>query len=847
MTDRRWVLPLDDPHATLAVVGGKGASLARLAAAGLPVPAGFHVTTDAYRAVVAAHGLAAPIAAAVAGQDPERAARTIQPLVAAAAVPEDIAAAIRSAYAALGEDVVVAVRSSATAEDLPGSSFAGQQDTFLGRSGADAVVDAVRQCWASLWNARAIAYRQQAGVAHDGVALAVVVQALVRADSAGVLFTADPVTGKRDEVVVNAAWGLGDTVVGGRVSPDVFVVDRHSRRITSRQVGDKAVMAVPTSDGTRDVPVPADRRGVASLTDAQVLELAALGEEVERLQGRPVDIEWATEDGRLRLLQARPITHLSDPLTEVWNDTLAGDFLWTCGNLGEAIPSVMTPATWSLVQIFMSEAMSLPGLGGYRLCGSIGGRFYLNLSIVMAVTSAVGLSWSRTPGHRTGLRPDPRRRRGAADAAGSRGDDPGGPDLRGAVPAPGRPYRRQLPALLAAAPRRAAATRALITGAGTTADLRDLWAREVEPLLRDTSRMLAAGSRSNGAGLVRIRPRLVRLLGPGHDDDVEALLSGLHTDGAHLASLGPLLGLAAVRSGEMDRDTYARTWGHRCPDEFEISVPRPAEDPGWLDAQLATPLPADRDPARLLLRQAEARRVAWRRLVAQHPWRARAVRRALRHAADAARAREAARSEVVRAFGVLRAFVLRAGELTGLGEDSFFLTIEEVLALLDGDRSAVGAVATRRRTYEHYRTLGPYPVLIRGSFDPERWTADRARRDDAADDVVTGFPGAGGVVEGVVRVLTDTDEAQALEPGEILVTTVTNVGWTPLFPRAAAVVTDVGAPLSHAAIVARELGIPAVVGCGNATTALRTGDRVRVDGRAGTVTRLAPAPARTAP
>ncbi|WP_345409629.1 PEP-utilizing enzyme [Nonomuraea salmonea] len=193
---------------------------------------------------------------------------------------------------------------------------------------------------------------------------------------------------------------------------------------------------------------------------------------------------------------------------------------------------------------------------------------------------------------------------------------------------------------------------------------------------------------------------------------------------------------------------------------------------------------------------------------------------------------------------MLRAFAVRAGELTGAGDDAFFLHLDELLRLLRGDRSVLEKVPARRATYERYAALPPYPVLIVGAFDPVRWAADPARRADLYDargpaapvsDTVTGFPGAPGVVEGVARVLAGPEDGDRLKPGEILVTTLTNVGWTPMFPRAAAVVTDMGAPLSHASIVARELGIPAVVGTGNATMRLRDGDRIRVDGERGTV------------
>jgi phosphohistidine swiveling domain-containing protein len=228
------------------------------------------------------------------------------------------------------------------------------------------------------------------------------------------------------------------------------------------------------------------------------------------------------------------------------------------------------------------------------------------------------------------------------------------------------------------------------------------------------------------------------------------------------------------------------------------------------------------------------------------------VRRQIDRWATVAHEREAARSEVIRAFWVLRALALCAGTITGLGQDIFFLSLGEILALLHGDRSSLAFVPSRRAAYERYCALPSYPVLIRGQFDPFKWSADPHRRSDLADasstlplpagEKITGFTGARGVVEGRARVLRSAEEGDQLQAGEVLVTTVTNVGWTPLFPRAAAVVTDIGAPLSHAAIVARELGIPAVVGCGNATMRLHSGDRVRVDGGRGTVEILRAAP-----
>ncbi|MFD7660153.1 PEP/pyruvate-binding domain-containing protein [Actinosynnema sp. NPDC059797] len=779
------VLPLADPAADLDTVGGKGASLARHAAAGLPVPAGFHLTTHAYRRFTADLDLpgllrhedpAGAIAAAFAGHE----------------VPADVADAVRAAL----PPGPLAVRSSATAEDLPDLSFAGQHDTFLDVAGED-VLDAVRRCWASLWTARAIEYRARNGV--TDAALAVVVQRMVPAEVSGVLFTANPVTGSRAETVVNAAPGLGEALVGGSVTPEQHVV----------------------VDGEV-------RLGGDLLPESRVRELAALGARVQDLHGVPVDVEWALCDGRVAVLQARPIT----ALPEVWNDSLRGDHLWTCANLREAVPSVMTPATWSFAQ-----ALAQPPIGGHPTSGNIGGRFYLNLSAALGVASALGLGrvarrvseqvFGRIPPE-VEVPPLPLPRLAVLRAA-----------IRAGLvfARQGREFRARVDDLLAAAPATAERLTAAFRAAGTPAELRALWDSDVDELLHVHAKVYDTGARNGPRSGTKVRRKLVALVG---EDDATTLLTGAHGTGSELASLGPVLGLARLRRGEITREDYAREHGHRFADEFEVSAPRPSEDPTWLDRQLAGP---DVDPEELLARQAEARDAAWARLHAANPRKAARLRQQVDRLAELARERERARSEFARAFAMLRAFLVRAGEVTGHGDDVFFLSIGETLRVLDGDTAPLARVPARRAAYERYRALPPYPTLIRGPFDPEAWAADPNRRLDVFAPVVvaaptggiSGFPGAAGVVEGVARVILDVADGDALAPGEVLVTTVTNIGWTPLFPRAAAVVTDVGAPLSHAAIVARELGIPAVVGCGDATVRIRTGDRVRVDGGRGAV------------
>jgi rifampicin phosphotransferase len=342
------------------------------------------------------------------------------------------------------------------------------------------------------------------------------------------------------------------------------------------------------------------------------------------------------------------------------------------------------------------------------------------------------------------------------------------------------------------------------------------------------------------------RKRLQDMVGPA---GANAVISGLGGSAGALASMGLIDGLDALDAGTIDEETFNQRYGHRGPHEFEISLPRSGEDPAWLARERASRRPevhAELEATKT--RQAQIRQLAWNRLDHRFPVQAWLLRRQVEQWGRIARNREAARSEVIRYFWVLRAFALRAGELTGLGDDIFFLELDEILDALRGQLLDRDEIVHRRQAYESYGALPPLPGLIRGPFDPFAWSEDPTRRIDPRSSspvpadrragvraTVTGFPGSAGVVEATARVLRSAADGARLEPGEVLVTNVTNVGWTPLFPRTAAVVTNIGAPLSHAAIVARELGIPAVVGCGTATEVVADGDRVRVDGSAGVV------------
>src|SRR6266581_6480108 len=418
VSDIAVVLPLNTAGVTLEQVGGKGASLARMALAGLPVPPGFYITTEAYRRFVAAHGLQEAILTAVAAANPrepatlENASARIGTLFAEGEIPDDIAGAIHKAYAELGGDELpVAVRSSATAEDLPGLSFAGQQETYLNIRGETMVLDAVKRCWASLWTARAIGYRARHNIAQEDVSLAVVVQALVPADAAGILFTANPLTGVRDQVMINAAWGLGEAIVGGQVTPDTVVVDKVNGAITKQEITEKDVMTVCTTEGTREEPVPAEQRKQAVLSPAQITELAHIGARIETLYGRPMDIEWAIAASRIFIVQARPITALPEPAAgpdvaaaDTWKlPRPEGHYMRT--SVMELLPDPLSPLfatlglpAWASAMATLADDMGMIGVFSDDMLTTINGYGYYDFGFTPAQNAQFILSMPRIVG-----------------------------------------------------------------------------------------------------------------------------------------------------------------------------------------------------------------------------------------------------------------------------------------------------------------------------------------------------------------------------------------------------------------------------------------------------------------
>jgi pyruvate,water dikinase len=396
-----FVLPMDSVKATLAEVGGKGANLGRMSRAGFSVPPGFFVTTQAYHAFVQANNLQKQIVDLASHQADTSEARSaaIRQLFANGTIPADLVEAISHAYADLIQtvgDLPLAVRSSATAEDLPGASFAGQQDTYLNVRGKSALLESVQRCWSSLWTSRALDYRARQGIDPSTVSLAVVIQVMVPAEASGIMFTANPINGARDEIVLDAAWGLGEAIVGGLVTPDHVVVDKATGAIKQITVADKIVMTQPTATGTEERPVEENKRHAQVLEVTQATELAKLGVEIEKYCGEPQDIEWCLANGKFYIVQARPITTMP-PEPVRWESPIAGAKWLKDLQAAEWATEPLSPlgATTTFDAMIAARQRKLP-MQRFPWYTLINGWLYIraDFRLLWLVTAPIGLLWN---------------------------------------------------------------------------------------------------------------------------------------------------------------------------------------------------------------------------------------------------------------------------------------------------------------------------------------------------------------------------------------------------------------------------------------------------------------------
>jgi len=835
-------------------VGGKAANLGELIRAGFDVPDGFCVATSAYRAATAGR-----LPALGPGTD----AQAVRAAVSAAAMPDVVAAAVRESYARMGRDVPVAVRSSATAEDLPGASFAGQQDTYLNVVGTQNVLDAVHRCWASLWTDRAVAYRASQRIDGADVALAVVIQRMVDARAAGVLFTADPITGRRRQAVIDAAPGLGESVVSGSVDPDHFVVDTATGAVLRRSVGGS---------------------GEFCLTDGEVRRLAALGDKVEAAFGAPQDIEWAFDEaGDLWLTQSRPITTLFPIPVRSRPAATTADRVFFCITLAQGLHRPITPMGVAAFRVIGSGFLTLAGHPPDRITGGPAGFSVAGDRVFADFTAVIRSRIGRALAPRLMDVMEAR----SAVVFRRLAQDPRFSVVRGSRRAGARAILHALAGTRAPLVAARALVRPSAAIRSTRRYLAQIQGSALPPagspissrvdaaiaLLSESFPLAPRTVPAPAAGFVALGLVWRLLRGEITSDEMETVLRGapdnvttemdlalwdlavsVRADRASADALGllePDQLVAQYRAGSLpavlqrEMAGFLGRYGQRAVGEIDLGLPRWSDDPAHLFGVLSGYLRLDSaaiTPDRRFADGAREAESMVRTLVGRARRRGRVRGAVVAFCLSRTRAlvglREMPKFLMITAMARSRGLLAEVGdELAAAGrlesaDDIFFLDFDEVKAAAGG-KDPRPVIVERRAGYRRELGRRHVPrVLLSDGTEPEAVADGSGPAPEPG--TLTGTAASAGVVTGVARVVLDPAGAR-LEPGEILVAPSTDPGWTPLFLTAGGLVMEMGGANSHGAVVAREYGIPAVVGVPGATRTITTGMTLTVDGAAGRV------------
>ena len=850
----------------VALVGGKGAHLGELARIeGIRVPAGFCVTTNAFQRIIReAPSISDQLdqLSRLAPDDREQVralSAQVRRTIESVAIPDELAAAIIHPLARLGEQAAYAVRSSATAEDLPTASFAGQQDTYLNIAGPAAILRHVSLCWASLFTERAVTYRLRNGFDHGKVRMAVVVQRMIFPQASGLLFTADPVSGNRKVASVEACLGLGEALVSGLVNADAWKV--RDDAIIARTIATKtlALQASPAG-GTQEQMIEPERQAQPALTDAQVIRIAQDGRRIEAHFGSPQDIEWCLSDDDFHIVQSRPITTLF-PVPRT--DDMENRVYLSTGHQ-QMMTDPMRPLGISVRQLSARPVMH-----------EVGGRLFVEVTRSLAspatragLVATLGKSDPLTGDaletlvERGFIRPLSEQASGAAppgNAPAAIENDPSIVDAliarcRNSIAVLKRDIRSKSgPALLDFIladfqelkrilfdPQ---SIQAIMAGMEATWWLNDqLQAWLGETNAADVLTRSAPGNITSEMGLalldvtdvIRPHPAVVTFLQQvgGEGGDFLDALAGIE---------GGLEARDAIRA-------WLEKYGMRCVGEIDITCPRWSERPATLVPMILGNLrnveagAAERRFEQGLqeFRQKEREVLQRLRALPDGENKAAQTQRMIDRVRIFIGYREYPKYDFVsRYFVYKQALLEEAGRLVqarvlGEKDDIFYLTLQELRDVVSTQQADEQLIARRKEAFKSYHALTPPRVLtsegecLNGAY----------RRDDFPAGALVGLAVSAGVVEGRARVILDMDDAD-LEADDILVTTGTDPSWTPLFVSIKGLVTEVGGLMTHGSVIAREYGLPAVVGVENATRLIRDGQRIRIDGTDGYVEILA--------
>ena len=879
------IVPLDTAqYVDVNTIGPKAMSLIRMVRLGINVPAGFCITAAKFREHLEENNLLARIKAAVdelaktGSQAKGELLSSLRQAIIQAPLAETTRHEIEEHYCKLPADYV-AVRSSGTAEDLPGHSFAGLYDTYLGITNSADCIEAVKKCRASLWTLRSYEYREKNGFDHLKIDMAVIVQSLIAADTSGVIFTVDPVTGSRSSMVIEACFGLGEALVSGKVAPDRFVVGKKNLKLLSEKISSKKIMSVPNKDGTVKEQIISDEKSVSwTLDNKQIKHLVILAAKIEAGFGGPQDIEWAIRGTEVFFLQSRPVTTI--PEEKSWSDRQ----VWSNMAAQEVLPDVVTPATLSIIESF-GEAMFDPVLkalcmdrGNHPYYDVLAGRVYFNANIWLAVIRALPVI-------------------NKYDFTDDTGSEPGLHEIieiektMTSEDLPDLHFKRfrfflKLPLLLL---KSLTCTikkgRAIIA---QTKKMNEKW-HSVDPVQLSNEQIIGnckdvmddfrsvLGEVLYLFNIIAAYPTLEIICSrwlPEQQQCAKRLLAGLgELEDANSGLDLWRLALAADSNPQLREiilsnnnwqtiklkltqtkpgNEFLTRWnefmdrhGYHCRAEIELFNPRWSETPDYILSLLGSYIRSigKTDPLENHKKRQQQREQLTQkcRKSLRNPIKRMLFNYLLVRAQWGSVFRENIKCETVRLLTAVRIMLLELGtrlhdeSLLRDPKDIFFLRLEEIESVTQGKAGfdVKATIAGRRREYDHWQTITP-PGTIVGRFDPRK-TAPAPLETDTATEALKGLAVSAGVVTGNARVILRADAQQQLLPGEILVAPFTDPGWTPYFVPAAAVVMDQGSLLSHGSIVAREYGIPAVVNVGTATRIIKTGQKIQVDGNRGVI------------
>lgn len=861
-----YVLGLQEiDRAQIAVVGGKGANLGELSRIdGIQVPDGFCVTTDAFRRVIADVPSLDDRLEQLSQLEPENRetirirSEEIRYAIEESVIPEDVATEVVGALARFGNHAY-AVRSSATAEDLPNASFAGQQDTYLNIIGPESILQHVRRCWGSLFTERAVTYRLRNGFDQRKVHMAVIVQRMVLPQAAGTLVTADPITSHRKVSSVQASVGLGEAVVSGLVNTDVYTV--RDGEVTARTIATKqlAIEAVPAG-GTQTHEIEQEQQSQPALTDAQAVQLEQLGRKIEAHFGSPQDIEWCLVDDGFRIVQSRAITTLfpipvaSDRDNRVYVSVAHQQMMTDpIKPLGISVWQLTSPAAMreagARLFVDVTEALAAPTSRAEVMDALSKSDPLIGDALQSVLDRADFIRWR--PDGDSGPVPTNERhapiendaaivaeliaRKQTALAALQR-------DIRARAGVELLDFIddhiQQLGHVMFDSQSQQVIIGAMEASSWINDQLQE-WLGEKNAA--DTLTQSVSHNVTSEMGLelldvadaIRPHPEVVAFL--QHVEDMG------FDDGNFLDELAERTGGRKARAAI---ESYLDKYGMRCVGEIDITRPRWSEYPTMLVPPIMGNI-RNFEPGAATRRFEQGRREAKRkeqevlerlRTLPDGERKATETKQMIDRVRTFSGYREYPKYIMVGCYFEYKQAMLREAEhlvranVLSEQEDIFYLHFDELRELVHTYRACDQLIDERKDTFRSYQALTPPRVL---TSDGETITG-AYRRDDVPDGALTGIPVSVGVVEGRARVVSDIARAD-LEPSDILVTAYTDPSWTPLFVTIKGLVTEVGGLMTHGAVIAREYGLPAVVGVERATELIRDGRQIRVHGTDGYV------------